>query len=65
MPGDRDITIFAVDREDGLNVTPAGTGRLTYFNCNEAEARFELSGEPVMFLRLERSEPVEQCYALE
>lgn len=65
LPGDRDLTIFAVDMEDGLRLTPAGTGRLTYFNCNEAEARFALSGQPVRFLRLERSEPVDQCYALE
>lgn len=65
LPGDRDITIYSADTANGLQLTPVGSGRLTYFNCNLAEARFALSGEEVRFLRLERAVAVDQCFALE
>lgn len=64
LPGDRDLTIYSASITNGLQLIPVGTGRLTYFNCNLAEARFTL-GSDVRLLRLERSVPVDQCFALD
>ena len=65
LPGDRDLTIYSASIENGLQLLPVGTGRLTYFNCNLAEARFTLGLNDVRRLRLERSLPVDRCSALE
>ncbi|HRQ66147.1 MAG TPA: hypothetical protein PKZ76_15020 [Xanthomonadaceae bacterium] len=60
--GRRDITVFLGQRTEGAQtLTPIGSGRLQYVDCNEAEFRVLLAEADFRTVRLRRSQPVSFC----
>ena len=65
VPGWRDLVVFRVDREGGVQHTvPVGSARLIYQDCNNANLRIVL-GQEFRSLRLRRTVADPRCAALD